>query len=172
MSLFSGCSLHSHAGGGRYQDPGTEQRREARALLHAGHSDLKKGKGSRKMSKRPFSSEGQFLDLQASPCHRLLRECGGARPAGFNSRLLVARLWFRFRLTCWRVYFLPVLVWASTTTPVSSHYPKDVLCCDIFLPLTQWLLWLTPAAPTTLFRNERWLRKNWMDGWMNGKGVV
>lgn len=39
-----GCSLHSHAGGGRYQDAGVEQRRETRAFLHAGHPDLKEGK--------------------------------------------------------------------------------------------------------------------------------
>lgn len=45
---FAGCRLHSHAGGGCYQDAGVEQRGETRALLHAGHSDLKKGKSSRK----------------------------------------------------------------------------------------------------------------------------
>lgn len=57
MSLhvwFTGCSLHSHAGGGRYQDTGIEQRRETRALLHAGHSDLKKGKSSRNTLKQLF----------------------------------------------------------------------------------------------------------------------
>lgn len=45
---FAGCRLHSHACGGCYQDAGVEQRGETRALLHAGHSDLKKGKSSRK----------------------------------------------------------------------------------------------------------------------------
>lgn len=39
-----GCSLHGHACGGYYKDAGAQQRRETRAFLHAGHSDLKKGK--------------------------------------------------------------------------------------------------------------------------------
>lgn len=81
--LFPGCSLHSHASGGRYQDAGIEQRRETRSLLHAGHSDLEKGKSNGKTVMH----------------HCLLRECGGARPRGSASLVFILSQYY----TC----FLP-----------------------------------------------------------------
>lgn len=98
---LAGCRLHSHAGGGRHQDAGVEQRGETCAPLHAGHSDLKKGKSSRKALTSRFKPAWTSFSPSGTwtwRCKTMWFAQSSRKGFGFASASL---------LLVWRPYFLP-----------------------------------------------------------------